>query len=105
MASTVSLYNYTNCCSPKTLEPFKSSIFVSSKSVLKLKGYSSLGFKKLRSRKYDVVPVVIAAQSNFIKGDLIELFNYKVVYYDFYLSNFNVKWKLFLVCVCVSLLY
>ncbi|KAK1398021.1 Rho GTPase-activating protein like [Heracleum sosnowskyi] len=67
MASTVSLYNYTTFCSPKTLEPFKSSLFLSSKSVLKLKARSSLRFKKLKARQNDVVPVIAAAQSNFIK--------------------------------------
>ncbi|WOH01836.1 hypothetical protein DCAR_0521222 [Daucus carota subsp. sativus] len=67
MASTVILCNYSNCCSPKTLESFRSSLFPSSKSVLKLKGRSSLRFNKLKSRQNDVVPVVFAAQSSFIK--------------------------------------
>lgn len=91
MASAVSLYNFTTCCSSKTLKPFKSSLFLSSKSVLKLKGRSSLRFNKLKSRKNDVVPVIVAAQSNFIKGDFIELCNCTVVYFDMLSSDIYVK--------------
>ncbi|KAL8146854.1 uncharacterized protein LOC141707604 [Apium graveolens] len=61
MASTVILYNYTTCCcSPKTLQPLNSSLFLSSKSLLKLKPPPSLKFNPRHNS-------IVAAQSNFIK--------------------------------------
>lgn len=67
MASSVIFHNIPNCYSckyPKTLIALRTSQFLSSKSVLKLKNHSPLTINKVKTQ---AVPLVFAAQSNLFK--------------------------------------